>query len=247
VSESDDNANANANAIGLEEVLSRVWGIPSLRREDRKKVEELRGLLPEIERARRALVVDAACGHAYAGLVAAELFGVERLHLIEREPARVERCRGAAARLTRPPSLSIAVADVGDRAAWPDAPDLVIALHACGAASDRILDTAVASGARRLLLVPCCYAHEVPFSATAERHAARLGATHAEVRRRVVEALVDTERTLRLEAAGYEVTVVPFVAPTVTPHNLLWRARRAGEPRRMEAAATQLRALHAIA
>jgi hypothetical protein len=33
---------------------------------------------------------------------------------------------------------------------------------------------------------------------------------------------------------------VPFVAPTVTPHNLLFRARRVMEPRRMAAARTRL-------
>jgi hypothetical protein len=231
----------------LDELLARVWGIPSLRQEDRKKVEELRGLLPEIERVgKRALVVDAAAGHAYAGLVAAERLGIERLHVIEREPARAERCRQAAARLTRPVELTVATGDVADRALWPAAPDLVIALHACGTASDAILDASVAAGTRWLLLVPCCYAHAVPFSATAERHAATLGVTHGEVRRRLIESLVDAERTLRLEAAGYDVTVVPFVAPTVTPHNLLWRARRAGEPRRMEAAAEKLRSLRAI-
>jgi hypothetical protein len=228
------------------ERFARIWGIPSLRDEDRKKVEELRGLLPEIERVgKRGLVVDAAAGHAYAGLIAAETIGVGRLHVIEREASRVARCQEAAARLSQPVELTVAAGDVRDPANWPDSPDLVIALHACGAASDAILDGAVAAQARWLLLVPCCYAHEVPFSATAEKLAEKLGATHAEVRRRLIQSLVDTERTLRLEAAGYDVTVVPFVPPTVTPHNLLWRARRAGEPRRMQLAAEQLAKLRA--
>jgi hypothetical protein len=167
--------------------------------------------------------------------------------VIEREAGRVERCRDAATRLRRFVDLTVAVGDVGDRSCWPKSPDLVIALHACGIASDEILDAAVAVEARWLLLVPCCYAHEVPFSAVAERHAEALGATHAEVRRRLVQSLIDAERTLRLETAGYDVTVVPFVPPTVTPHNLLWRARRAGEPRRMLEAQRKLQRLHALA
>jgi hypothetical protein len=48
--------------------------------------------------------------------------------------------------------------------------------------------------------------------------------------------VIDAERTWRLEAAGYETEVVEFVAPTVTPHNLLWRARLVGESRRMTTA-----------
>ena len=50
------------------------------------------------------------------------------------------------------------------------------------------------------------------------------------MRRRFIQAMVDAERTRRLEAAGYETEVVEFVGATVTPHNLLWRARRVGEP-----------------
>jgi len=34
--------------------------------------------------------------------------------------------------------------------------------------------------------------------------------------------------------------VVPFAPPTVTPHGLLWRARRVGEPGRMQKAAADL-------
>ena len=52
---------------------------------------------------------------------------------------------------------------------------------------------------------------------------------HAQVRRRFIQSCVDAERTLRLEAAGYQTEVVELVGATVTPHNLLWRARRVGE------------------
>ena len=115
---------------------------------------------------------------------------------------------------------------------------------ACGAASDAVLDAAVARASRWVLLVPCCYAEAVPFSAEARRIAEVMGApAQAAVRRALVQSLIDAERTLRLEAAGYEVTVTPFVPPTVTPHNLLWTARRVGEPRAMAAAAARLATL----
>jgi hypothetical protein len=69
---------------------------------------------------------------------------------------------------------------------------------------------------------------------------------HAEVRRRFLQSVVDAERTLRLEARGYETTVVGFVPATITPHNLLWRARRVGEPGRMAKASDHLRRLVTI-
>jgi hypothetical protein len=52
--------------------------------------------------------------------------------------------------------------------------------------------------------------------------------------------MVSAARTLRLEAAGYQTEVVELVPPTVTPHNLLWRARRVGEPVRMAEARAAL-------
>jgi hypothetical protein len=219
----------------------------SLRAEDRKKARETAALLDELGRVvgPRRLLVDAAAGKAYVGLLAVELLGVDRLHVIERDPPRAALCRDAVTRLSRAPDATlhaeVVEADVSDRAAWPEAPDVVVALHACGAASDAILDAAVAAAARWLFLVPCCYAHSVPFSPTAEAAAEALGLPrHAEVRRRFVMAMIDAERTLRLEAAGWETTVAALVPPTVTPHNLLWRARRVREPARMREAGERL-------
>src|SRR4051812_31420518 len=185
-----------------------------LRDEDRKKVAEVAALLDEIARVkRRGLVVDAAAGKATVGLLAAELVGLDRLVVIERDPRAAARSREAAARV---PAANVEVreGDVADAALWPDDPDLVVALHACGAASDVIVDRAAAARARVLLLVPCCYSDTVAFAREARRTAEALGAgDHGEVRRRVVTALVDLERTLRLESLGYETTVMSFVAP----------------------------------
>ncbi|AKT37663.1 methyltransferase [Chondromyces crocatus] len=232
----------------LQEIFIAAEGT-ALRKEDRKKSVEVAALLGEVARAgRRRLLVDAAAGKAYVGLLAAELLEAREVVLIERDASRVSACESAIPKLAGRPAVSVRQGDVGDHALWPADPDVVTALHACGEASDRVLDAAVRAQARWLFLVPCCYAGAVPFSATAEARLDALGVPrHAEVRRRLVMGLIDAERTLRLEAAGYETTVVPFVAPTVTPHNLLWRARRAGEARRMAEAAERLAALRADA
>jgi len=225
----------------LQELFIAAEGT-SLRKEDRKKAVEVAALLNELARlGGDRLVVDAAAGKAYVGLLAADLLGITRVVLIEREARRVAACRAAAARLCAGVTVAVQQGDVGDAALWPGEPDAVVALHACGEASDRVLDAAVQARARWLFLVPCCYSGAVPFSAIAEAKAARMGVPrHAEVRRRIVTGLIDAERTLRLEAAGYETTVIPFVPQAVTPHNLLWRARRAAEPRRMAEAAARL-------
>ncbi|MFO0608030.1 MAG: methyltransferase [Polyangiales bacterium] len=219
-----------------------------LRREDEKKAEELAGFLALLRGrvSKRAALVDAAAGKSPVGLAAVELLGVGRLVAIERDPARAAACREAAGRLSRGASVEVREGDLADDASWPARVDVVVALHACGAASDAVFAQAVKRGARWMVVAPCCYATAVPFSARAHAVAEALGAAnHAAVRRPLVQALVDADRTLSLEAAGYEVTVAPFVAPTVTPHHLAWVCRRAMEPRAMEAAGRRRAALHA--
>ena len=221
----------------------------SLRREDEQKSRELAGLLPHLARLKKgAHVVDAAAGKASVGLVAAELLPLGRLTVLEREPDRVAACRAAAARLGRPIPVDIRQAELADDAAWPSAADAVVALHACGGAADLVIDGAIRSGARQLWLTPCCYGDGVRF----RRHAALVvaGMPYAAddvLRRRIVASIVDLERKLRLEIAGYETDVEEFVAPTVTPHNLLFRARKTDSSVRIDRARRRLDALHAAA
>jgi hypothetical protein len=212
-------------------------------------------VLDEIEHAvarfsnRSTLVlVDAAAGKSYVGLLAARLLlepmGRDSLVvMIERDPGRMALSRRAAEALQSTIPIQYRAACVGDRYAWPDKPSLVVALHACGAAADAIIEQSVAAGARMLLLAPCCTSRSVDAAVRAESRAGRFGIPHhAPVRRRFIQAMVDAERTWVLEAAGYETEVIEFVAPTVTPHNLLWRARRVREPVRMSGARDSLAA-----
>lgn len=215
-----------------------------LRREDLKKAREITALLAELRPFIRAdrVLVDAAAGHAAVGLLAQRLLAPCRLVVIERAPDRVLACQAAA--VDAPGPVEIRALDVADRAAWPDAPDVVVGLHACGPATDHILDHAVEVRASRLWLVPCCIGQGVRFMPRAEALAARLPLPRqAAVRQKLVHGFIDAWRTLRLEAAGYEVTVAALVPPTVTPYHLVWRARRVGEPAAMARARAQLHRL----
>jgi hypothetical protein len=231
-----------------EDLLDRLYIAAEgagLRQEDRRKACEVAAMLEEVERAvfcfsRRSalLFVDAAAGKSYVGLLAAKLIldpagRQASVITIERDPQRVEASRLAAERLGTTIPIECREASVAEAAAWPPQPSIITALHACGDAADAIIDRTIACGARTLLLVPCCTSDAVAASLQARAHADALSIPrHAPVRRRFIQSVVDAERTWRLEAAGYETEVVEFVAPTVTPHNLLWRARLVGEPRR---------------
>ncbi len=163
-----------------------------------------------------------------------ELLGWERLVVIERDPVRAAACRDAVGRLARAAAVEVRCGDVADDAAWPARIDAVVALHALRAASDAVLpEAAVRRAAKWIVVAPCCYAGAVPSSARAHAMVEAMGAApHAAVRRQLVQGLIDAERTLALEAAGYAVTVAPFVAPTVTPHHLAWVAAARWSPAR---------------
>ncbi|MBO6938212.1 MAG: methyltransferase [Deltaproteobacteria bacterium] len=227
---------ARLDEASIEEALRAFYvthGDSSLRPEEIKKIPQLAGILPVLARTRPdPLLVDAAAGRAPVGLMAARLLGWSKVVVIEREPARAKSARRAAARV---PGVEVDVreGDVADPDVWPEGAEVVVALHACGGAFDGVVDQAVAASVPWVVAVPCCYANAVAFSDVARAWADELGVSpQAPVRRRFVESLIDTERTLRLEAAGYRVSVQAFVSPAVTPHNLLWKAWRVGPSRR---------------
>lgn len=249
----------NTLSIEVERLLETIYIAAegaSLRQEDRRKAVEVSAMLLEIERTLDRFsknsflsLVDAAAGKSYLGLLAASLLlepraGESSVITIEQETLRVQRSLQALYRLDTSVPVDCRTGDVRDASLWPERASIVVALHACGPAADTIIDQVITHKASWLLLVPCCTGKKVPSARLAERAANRIGIPrHAPVRRRFIQSYVDSERTWRLEAAGYETEVVEFVGATVTPHNLLWRARRVEEPVRMERARKNYEAL----
>ena len=225
-----------------------------LRNEEEKKCLELAGFLAQIalvlrrsRRSGRFRVVDAAAGKGYVGLCAAALLshrmGLEmHVTFIERDEARGSAIQAAADVLGFTASqVDVRCCDVAEPSAWPDQPDLVTALHACGDATDRTIEAAARAQARWMLVAPCCVASWLPAARRAEALAARLGLPPlAEIRRRHVEAHVLADRVWLLESLGWQTEAAAFVKPTVTPYNVVLRSRRVMEPERMRRAAHEL-------
>jgi predicted RNA methylase len=247
----------------VEEALVRAFlGGHGLRHEDQQKALQLVPLLAEVERMARTRVrepfvmVDACAGKSALGILAAALLlgslrrGPWRVVALEHDPARAHAALAGAQKLEVADHVHVVTTDVADASQWPDAPDLVVALHACGRASDDVIERATAANARTVLLVPCCYAAgprhdgratEVRGQGVADAWAAATPLPrHGLVGRRFAQAIIDAERTLRLEAAGYETEVVEVFSPTSSPYNTLWRARRVREPVRTAQAAAVL-------
>ena len=156
------------------------------------------------------------------------MLGWKKIVAVERDADRIERVRAAAAKLDVAVELETRVASLGE-GAFPEGADLVVALHACGPATDGVISDAIASDARWILCAPCCYGAAIDGWSEAIAKADELHLPDdTGVRSRFLSSLVDAKRLERLQRSGYEANLIAFTAPTVTPHNLAFRARKRG-------------------
>ncbi len=165
-------------------------------------------------RLRGGRVVDLACGH---GLLAHILLLLDdssgqALAVDRRLPASASKL--AAIFVEEWPRLADRVQLVEtDLEAVPLAPaDLVVSAHACGALSDRILQRALAAGAR-LALLPCCH----------DLQGADLGGLQGWLDGPLA---MDVLRAERLRQAGYRVHT-QTIPGDITPKNRLLLAEPA--------------------
>ncbi|QSR29621.1 methyltransferase [Nocardioides sp. S5] len=109
------------------------------------------------------------------------------------------------------------------------APDVVLALHACDTATDDALARAVEWQASLVLAAPCCHHDIASQLRTAEVPAPYAMLTrHGILRERFADTLTDALRASLLRREGYRVDVVEFVESAHTPRNTLLRAVRTG-------------------
>ena len=104
-----------------------------------------------------------------------------------------------------------------------EVPDMVISLHACDIATDIVIDTAIALGARVLLSTPCCHRY---LNGKVTAGELEFVTRYPHLSGKLCEALTDAIRAMRLEKNGYAVSVVELTDPENTPKNTLIRAIR---------------------
>lgn len=186
---------------------------------------------------RELRVVDLGCGNAYltfaahrwltgaAGRVgrAVHTVGVDvRDDLVQRS-----RALAAEAGLA---GLDFAVGTIAAADPLPrQAPDVVLALHACDTATDEALARAVRWQAPLVLAAPCCHRdmqRQLRGTATPFPPLTRSGI----LRERFADVLTDALRALVLGMLGYRVDVIEFVDSAHTPRNTMLRAVHTGAP-----------------
>lgn len=184
-------------------------------------VKELFESFEFFERVRRRLrapvVADLCCGHGLTGMLFAVFEPtVECVVLVDqRRPDSVDALLDALAEVApwAPPKIRYDEARTGVAARELQPGASVVAVHACGAQTDRALETAVTLGGS-VALMPCCYHRTADRAPRAVRDALP------------ADLATDIDRTYRLEAAGYDVdwTGVP---PAITAcHRILVGIRR---------------------
>ena len=112
-----------------------------------------------------------------------------------------------------------------------EAPDVVLALHACDTATDDALAHAIAWEAPLVLAAPCCHhdiAAQMRRTPTPAPYA--MITRHGILRERFADTMTDAVRASLLRLSGYKVDVVQFVESQHTPRNTLLRAVRTGGP-----------------
>ena len=232
-------------AVGISDEQGRVK--PSRQAKYRQVEEFLRTLGPSLQDALSSgrlrtptaeeplRVVDLGCGNAYLTFAAhryltavldlpVRMTGVDVKAQSHQHNAAVAESLGIA------DSMDFVVGDISS-APLAEAPDVVLALHACDTATDDALARAVEWEASLVLAAPCCHhdvAAQLRRSPTPAPYA--MLTRHGILRERFADTLTDALRATVLRLLGYRVEVIEFVESQHTPRNTLLRAVRTGAP-----------------
>ncbi len=123
--------------------------------------------------------------------------------------------------------------EVGDISTYEgtDAVDMVVSLHACDTATDYAIEKAVSWGAEVIMAVPCCQ-HEVNRQISCKELQPLL--KYGLIRERMAALITDAVRANLLEELGYDTQIVEFIDMEHTPKNLLIRAVKRSNPKRIK-------------
>lgn len=178
-------------------------------------------------------IVDLGCGNAYLTFAAQRYLSAVRdlpvrLIGVDVKAQSYDHNTALAQRLEMDASFVVAaIAEVE----LPQAPDVVLALHACDTATDEALARAAHWQAPLVLAAPCCH-HDIAAQLRRSEPPMpyALMVKDGILRERFADTMTDALRAGMMRGQGYRVDVVEFVESQHTPRNTLIRAIRTGAP-----------------
>jgi hypothetical protein len=105
--------------------------------------------------------------------------------------------------------------------------DVAIALHACDTATDDAIAWSVNSGAKLLLIAPCCQ-HDLQTQMVVTPAPWNLLTKHGLLKERLGDLMTDALRAQVLKLLGYRTEVIEFIGGEHTPRNIMIRATLTG-------------------
>lgn len=202
-------------------------------------VEQVVRILPDLPADRPCVFLECSCGKSYLSLVLdhvlREHFGREAYFIgVDSNPRLVEKCAEVQAALGRTNmafccsrTIEFEIAEVE----WPEglgqhepSVDVTLALHACDTATDEAIAKGVQLRSSYVLTVPCC---QNQIRGQVKTGHALTGITEfGPLRYHFANILTEALRALILRGAGYDVSMLEIVPPTVTPKNVMILARK---------------------
>ncbi len=173
-------------------------------------------------------IIDFGCGKAYLTFAIYYYLKVKKNRNVEIIGLDLKKdvinfCNKVAAELGYD-ELKFLMGDIADYT--NDHADMVVTLHACDTATDYALMNAVSWNTKVILSVPCCQ-HELFSQIKNEVHQPML--KHGILKDRLTEYLTDGLRGLKLEAQGYDVSMIEFTSLEHTARNIMIRAVKTGK------------------
>jgi hypothetical protein len=188
----------------------------------------IRGL---IERKAKVLILDLACGKSYLSFVLnyyireklsypCEFIGLDRMD------EAIDASVALAAKL-KYSNMTFTKIDLEKYEHAKEAPALCISLHACDTATDYGIFTAIKSGSRSIICVPCCQKELLTSDFSFDELDGNI-LKHGLLKERFSSLLTDSMRLLLMEACGYKTSIMEYISPLDSPKNILIKGIKVG-------------------
>lgn len=176
-------------------------------------------------------IVDLGCGHAYLTFAAHQYLRNMGMAVkvvgIDIRTASRDRNNEIAKKLGITESIEFRAEEIANTTL--SHADVAIALHACDTATDDAIAWAVNTGAKLMMIAPCCH-HDIQSQLTQTPEPWSIITRHGIMRERLADLLTDSLRIQILKLRGYRVEAIEFIGGEHTPRNLMIRAVKTGAP-----------------